>query len=72
MTERNIIAVLNCLLWMFEDSEEQINPKIDKLVLEILQTTTHPSVFSLQNIRIKCIEFIAKVPHSINILKIEV
>lgn len=61
-----MLAVLKLLLYMFEGAEEAVDPKADDLVILFL-TKIWKNSSSVQG---KCLEYLSRVPHNINILKL--
>ena len=68
MTENAVIAVLNILLFMYEGSEESVDAKVDEMAILFLGDRLKDS----SKVHGKCLEYLSRVPHSINILKLPI
>lgn len=68
MTDNAVIAILNLLLFMFEGSEEPVDAKVDEMVILFLGDRLKDS----SKVHGKCLEYLSRVPHSINILKLPI
>lgn len=55
LTERNVVATINWLLWMFDGAEEPVDARVDGLVLDLLQSAALKNGQGVFNVQAKCL-----------------
>ena len=66
-----VVGCLQVVLFVYEDEEAIVDPEVDKFIDNLIVTIAKSSVSSSQLWKL-CLEYLAKVPHSINILRLPV
>jgi hypothetical protein len=68
--EAKIVSCLQILLYIYEDDDALVEFDVDKIISSLIDTVGRQNTMALWKVWGLCLEYLSKVPHSINLLKL--